>query len=183
MKRREFVRNSLLAGAALASSPLISPKLRAESVKAAKFKLRYAPHPNMFKASAGEDIIDQIKFAADQGFTAWEDNGLAARPVALQEQIGSTLDALGMKMGVFVAYGSFDKPTFVRPDPDSTEEILAKIRASVEVAKRVNAKHFTVVPGSVDQQHAGQEKWNKYMPSTRSPSVGRDRRFHPWSAA
>ena len=35
----------------------------------------------MFKASAGDNVIDQIKFAADQGFTGWEDNGLpGSRP-------------------------------------------------------------------------------------------------------
>ncbi|MDQ8201024.1 TIM barrel protein [Pelagicoccus enzymogenes] len=162
MKRRDFVRNGLLAGAALASTPLFTPSLNASTRSMQKFKLRYAPHPNMFKASAGDAIIDQIKFAADQGFTAWEDNGIAGRPVELQAKIGQTLDSLGMKMGVFVAYASFDKPTFTRPDADSTEEILSNMRNAVEVAKRVNATHFTVVPGSVDQQHPDDGKWNKY---------------------
>lgn len=161
MKRRDFVRHGLLAGAALATAPLFTPSLRAASNSPSPFKLRYAPHPGMFKASAGEDIIEQIKFAADQGFTAWEDNGLAKRPVELQAQIGQTLESLGMKMGVFVAYVSFDRPTFVRPDPESTEEILAQIRSAVEVAKRVNASHVTVVPGSVDQQYADQGQWKR----------------------
>ncbi|MDQ8187899.1 TIM barrel protein [Pelagicoccus sp. SDUM812002] len=162
MKRRDFLRNGLLAGAAIASGPIFSPRLYANHHQMPKFKLRYAPHPGMFKASAGDDIIDQIKFAADQGFTAWEDNGISGRPVELQAKIGQTLDSLGMKMGVFVAYASFDKPTFTRPDSDSTQEILSNIRNAVEVAKRVNATHFTVVPGSVDQQHTDQDKWNKY---------------------
>lgn len=161
MKRRDFVRNGLLAGAAFASFPLAT-SLLGETPAARKFKLRYAPHPGMFKASAGTEIIDQIKFAADQGFTAWEDNGMARRSPELQSKIGQTLDSLGMSMGVFVAYASFDQPTFTRPDPESTEEILSNIRNAVEVAKRVNAKHFTLVPGSVDQQHGGQDKWNKY---------------------
>lgn len=88
--------------------------LAAESAAAAKFKLRFAPHPGMFKEHAGEDLIDQIKFAADQGFTAWEDNGLGGRPPELQEKIGKALADLGMKMGVFVAYGNFEVPVFVR---------------------------------------------------------------------
>ena len=39
------------------------------------FNLHFAPHPRMFQASAGKDVIDQIKFSHDQGFTAWEMNG------------------------------------------------------------------------------------------------------------
>lgn len=78
---------------------------RAAESAAAKFKLRFAPHPGMFKEHAGEDVIDQIKFAADQGFTSWEDNGMGGRPPELQEKIGKTLSDLGMKMGVFVATG------------------------------------------------------------------------------
>ena len=30
----------------------------------------------MFKHSAGEDLIDQLNFMADEGFTAFEDNNL-----------------------------------------------------------------------------------------------------------
>ncbi|MCA9259774.1 MAG: xylose isomerase, partial [Planctomycetales bacterium] len=41
-----------------------------------KFHLKYAPHYGMFKHHAGDDYLDQIKFAADQGFRAWEDNGM-----------------------------------------------------------------------------------------------------------
>jgi hydroxypyruvate isomerase len=66
-----------------------------------------------------------------------------------------------MQMGVFVAYGSFDRPTFARPQDDTTEEILAAMKEAVTIAKRVGAKWFTVVPGSVDQQHAD-DKWNRY---------------------
>ena len=33
----------------------------------------------MFKNSAGDNFIDQIKFMADQGFTAIEDNGMMKR--------------------------------------------------------------------------------------------------------
>ena len=40
------------------------------------FKLKYAPHLGMFKHHAGKDEIDQINFMADQGFVAFEDNGM-----------------------------------------------------------------------------------------------------------
>ena len=116
-----------------------------------RFKLNYAPHFNMFKSMAGTDLIDQLKFAADQGFTAWEDNGMKKRPAELQEKIGRTMEQLGMQMGVFVAHGSIGKVTFARKDKAVWETVLQDIRDSIEVAKRVNAKWVTVVPGNVDE--------------------------------
>jgi len=115
----------------------------------------------MFKAHAGDNVVDQIKFCADQGFTALEHNGLPNESPEMQENIGKTLADLGMKMGVFVAYANFDEPVFAVPDSAKQEEVLARIRSAVEIAKRVGAKWFTVVPGSVAQQTQG-GKWNKY---------------------
>ncbi|MEO1524720.1 MAG: TIM barrel protein [Planctomycetota bacterium] len=155
--RRKF----LTASTAAAATLLPMSRVMAQD-EAGKFSLGYAPHPGSFKASAGKDVIDQIKFSADQGFTAFEYNGLPNETPAMQEAIGKTLADLDMQMGVFVAYGSFDKPTFTRPADDTTAEILTKMKAAVEIAQRVNAKWFTVVPGSVDQQHADAEKWNRY---------------------
>lgn len=159
MRRREMLQN-LAAGAALAA--IGTARGDQSSTAATKFKLGYAPHPGMFKNSAGPAVIDQIKFAADQGFTAFEYNGLPGETPEMQEKIGSTLASLGMQMGVFVAYASFDRPTFTRPDEQSTGEILAAIQQAVTVAARVGARWFTVVPGSVDQQHADDQPWNKY---------------------
>ncbi len=158
MKRRHFIAGSSVIVAAGAATEIAI----AQSGKH-RFKLNYAPHPRMFRHSAGDDVLDQIKFSADQGFTAWEDNGLGKYSPDLQEQVGATLDRLGMTMGVFVAYGSFDRPTFAVKDEPTWEGVLAEIRKAVEVAKRVNAKWFTVVPGSVDQQVADESKtWNQY---------------------
>jgi len=115
-----------------------------------KFKLKYAPHFGMFKHHAGEDLIDQIQFMNDQGFMALEDNGLPSRPVDMQEKIGKELAKRGMTMGVFVSIASFDKVTFASNDPANTEKIVKDAEAAVEVAKRVNAKWTTVVPGRFD---------------------------------
>ncbi|TWT82109.1 Hydroxypyruvate isomerase [Planctomycetes bacterium CA13] len=163
MQRRHFLKST---GATAAATVLAATTLNAqEAAPPAKstntFKLGYAPHAGMFRNLAGDDVIDQIKFAAEQGFTAWEDNGMPGKPPELQEKIGKTLDSLGMQMGVFVAYGSFDKPTFARPKKETTTEILDAMKNAIEVAKRVNAKWCTVVPGSVDQQHADDD-WNRY---------------------
>ena len=50
--------------------------------KGAGFGLRYAPHFGMFRAHAGNDLVDQLKFMKDEGFTALEDNGMKGRTVA-----------------------------------------------------------------------------------------------------
>lgn len=151
MNRRTFVSSALAAGAALFAG---RTGLKADSVPPAspRFKLGYAPHPGMFKESAGPDVLAQIKFAAAQGFSAWEDNGMMGRAPAEQEAIGHTLAAHGMQMGVFVAYANFDEPTFANPTDAVQEEILQRLRDAVPVAKRCGAKWCTVVPGSVDQQ-------------------------------
>ena len=56
-------------------------------------------------------------------------------------------------MGVFVAHKIYwDKPNLTSGDSSFREEFLKDIRESVDVAKRVNAKWMTVVPGLLDQR-------------------------------
>lgn len=114
------------------------------------FKLLYAPHLGQFELLAGKDPIDQLKFMADQGFRAFEDNQLPKRPVDLQSKIGETLASLNMEMGVFVAHGSFGEQTFVKRDPEVRDRLVKEMNEAVEVAKRVNAKWTTVVLDAVD---------------------------------
>ncbi|PDH42713.1 MAG: xylose isomerase [Rhodothermaeota bacterium MED-G19] len=115
------------------------------------FNLNYAPHLGMFKNSVGDDPIDQINYMADLGFRAFEDNGMSSRSVALQNKISKTLENRGMKMGVFVAHKIYwDKPNLSSGEDDYRNEFLNYIKKSVEVAKRVNAKWMTVVPGHLD---------------------------------
>jgi len=145
MNRREF----FAAGLATASAAgLGGTAARATAARA--FKLKYAPHFGMFKNSAGEDLIDQIKFMADQGFRAMEDNGMKGRPVETQRKIAAEMARLNMEMGVFVATGDFANVTFASDDPEARAKILNDIRESVKVAKRVNARYCTVVPGRYD---------------------------------
>tara|TARA_Y100000816_G_scaffold55318_1_gene35918 strand:- start:5350 stop:6246 length:897 start_codon:yes stop_codon:yes gene_type:complete len=115
------------------------------------FNLNYAPHLGMFKNTVGDDPIDQINYMADLGFRAFEDNGMSSRSIALQNKISKTLENRGMKMGVFVAHKIYwDKPNLSSGDDDYKNEFLNYIKTSVEVAKRVNAKWMTVVPGHID---------------------------------
>jgi hydroxypyruvate isomerase len=155
--RRNFLSTSALAASALfAQTPL-----RAQSA-AQRFALGYAPHPDMFKNQAGADVLDQIRFAADQGFTAWEHNPLSQETPEMQEKIGKLLAEKKMQMGVFIAFSDFDRPVFTKKRDDYQAEVLAAMKNAVEIAKRVGAKWMTVVPGSVDQQQKDDPKWNKY---------------------
>ena len=147
MFRRNFLKSSAL-GSGLAFFPF--EKIIYNYPKN-KFNLNYAPHFGMFKHSAGEDLIDQLNFMADEGFTAFEDNNLKKRSISDQNKIASTLTKRNLKMGVFVAHSIYWKePNLASGNIDKREEFLKEIRESVEVAKRVNAKWMTVVPGYKD---------------------------------
>jgi hydroxypyruvate isomerase len=114
----------------------------------------------MFRHHA-PDLLDQLQFAADHGFRAWEDNELASRPVEEQERIARKLAQLGMAMGVFVAHADFRAPTFASGKAEHHDRVLADLRAAVEVGKRVGARWCTVVPGTVDpRQEPGYQTAN-----------------------
>ena len=147
MFRRNFLKSSAL-GSGIAFFPF--EKIIYDYPKN-KFNLNYAPHFGMFKHSAGEDLIDQLNFMADEGFTAFEDNNLKKRSISDQNKIASTLTKRNLRMGVFVAHSIYWKePNLASGSIDKREEFLKEIRESVEVAKRVNAKWMTVVPGYKD---------------------------------
>lgn len=153
MQRRTFVKTGLAAGAAalttLGTGSVAGPATAGPAGRT--FQLRYAPHFGMFEHHAGPDPIDQLRFMADQGFTALEDNGMRGRPVAEQERIAAEMARLGMQMGVFVAHTIFwDEPNLASGDPDRRAQFLDEIRASVDVARRVDATWMTVVPGHLD---------------------------------
>lgn len=115
------------------------------------FNLKYAPHLGMFENLVGKNPIDQLNFMADQGFTAFEDNGMRTRDVALQEQMAQTMQERNIQMGVFVAHEIYWKePNLTSGDLEKRKEFLDYIKKSVEVAKRVNARWMTVVPGHLD---------------------------------
>ena len=149
MDRRDFV----VAGVTgLAASPPVPLSLR-ERGDARAFKLRYAPHFGMFKNSAGDDVVSQIDFMADQGFTALEDNGMKGRPAAEQERIAQAMQRRGIAMGVFVAHTiSWNEPNLTTGLVAPRDRFLQEVRESVEVAKRVRATWMTVVPGHVDMR-------------------------------
>ena len=149
MERRGFIKRLGLGAAAVsAASTLSLPAFAKGKVAAAPFKLDFAPHFGMFKQHAPGGLVDELRFMADQGFRSLEDNGLLKRPLAEQELIGKTLDQLGMRMGVFVVDGGDNwKVSLASGKQEFLDNFVATCKASVEAAKRVNAKWMTVVPG------------------------------------
>ncbi len=149
MERRSFIKNGSIT---LAAIPLSSPSFNnTKNASGAKFNMKFAPHLGMFKHHAGDDPIDQLKFMADQGFQAFEDNGMPNRDIALQEKMGATMAKLGIEMGVFVAHKIYwHEPNLASGDEAKRIEFLDYIKKSLEVAKRTNAKWMTVVPGHLD---------------------------------
>jgi len=154
MQRRSFLKSSAAATGALVSGGLAHASAVSVKVPDAgkhQFKLKYAPHFGMFKHSAGEDLLDQLQFMSDAGFTAMEDNGMKGREVAMQEKIASKMANLGMEMGVFVAHTIYwSEPSLTSGKSDKLNQFLKEVKESVEVAKRVNARWMTVVPGFID---------------------------------
>jgi hydroxypyruvate isomerase len=153
MKRNEFLKKSLVLGltATVANSSMAS--VITGGTKSEKtFNLNYAPHAGMFQNHAGKDIIDQITFMHDQGFRSLEDNGMMSRSIPEQERIGKTLDKLGMSMGVFVVEkGGNSANTLAAGKREHIDIFLKGCTEAVNVAKRVNAKWVTVVPGDFER--------------------------------
>lgn len=153
MNRKTFIRNSLLAGSAAVAGPGMAGAKASASSPAKQnthtFNLNYAPHFGMFRHSAGDDLIDQLKFMAEAGFTALEDNGLMGRSVEMQNKIGQTLQQLDMTMGVFVIdKGGNAANSLTAGRQEYVDIFLDGCRRAVEVAGRVGAKWMTVVPGN-----------------------------------
>jgi hydroxypyruvate isomerase len=152
-------RRTALAAGTLAATASVAgwrPRLtRAATDSPARgrpFALRYAPHFGMFAKLGGKDLVDQLKFAADRGFTAWEDNEMKDRPVAVQERIAQAMGELKMEMGVISALrGVWNAVNFAGNDAAAHELVLKTLRGSLDAAQRVRAKRLTVVLGMADR--------------------------------
>lgn len=153
MNRRSFFAATAAGGLPFATATAAIRSAPAPTRRGEPFHLLYAPHFGMFGNHAKE-MTDQLQFAADEGFRAWEDNGMAGRDEATQEALAKKMEQCQIQMGVFVAHGDFGKPTFTSGDGAMQERVLADVKKAVTVAKRVRAKWCTVVPGAVDPRQS-----------------------------
>lgn len=151
MDRRSFIRAGAAASCALAVPHVLNARDLGHPVAPTPFKMKFAPHFGMFTNHAGEDLIDQLNFMADQGFAALEDNNLRRRTPEEHDAIGKALARLNMEMGVFVCY-SAREASLTTGKPEFVDDLVAQLTESVEVAKRVNATWMTLVPGHTEHR-------------------------------
>lgn len=159
MERRNFLINSLLSGVgALTGTSAFSAVAISNQSKQYEFKqpeepfrMKFSPDFGQFEQIAGKDSVDQIKWGYDHGFKAWECTGLASKSKEEQERISKAVQKLGMEFGQFVGnLPFFSKVTFAGNDKDLREKVLDDIRASVEIAKRMNTKFVHNILGLAD---------------------------------
>jgi hydroxypyruvate isomerase len=144
-------RRTVMAGGAAATLAVGVGAAQRPPSNAARFSLKFAPHEGSFASRGGR--IEQIAYAADQGFTAWEDNEAGLRSVAEQTAMAKALQQRGMTMGVFVASmpkWAQSRPILGATDGAEREAFLSDIRKSIDVAKRLSATRMTVVTGFMD---------------------------------
>ncbi len=151
MHRRDFLLTATSAAVSFSAASAAQDPASQAKKGPVPFRLKYAPHFGMFDNHA-PDMLDQLQFAADEGFAAWEDNGMGGRSTEEQEKIAKKMQACGIEMGVFVAHADWSNPSFASGNKDHTTRVLDEMHKAVEVSKRVNAKWCTVVPGLVDHR-------------------------------
>ncbi|HZB11533.1 MAG TPA: TIM barrel protein [Chryseolinea sp.] len=148
MNRRTFVKDGVVPASIL---PFLSFSERpSEKSFDNVFKMKFSPEFGIFGDVAGSDPLAQIKWGHDQGFRAWENTGLKNRPAEEQEKISKTVQGLGMEFGQFVGTLTFKDVTFAGRDKDLREKVLQDVRASVDIAKRMNTKFIHNVLGMAD---------------------------------
>lgn len=153
MERRKFIKNTVLGSVAFAASGGVSSSLKAANNSKAnrtKFKMKFAPTLEMFKAHAGDNPIDNIKFIADQGFTAVYDLGLINRTPQMQEKIMAEVRKTGLEFGHFSLKTPWSGPTFVLNNDEVKKMIKERMQAGIELQKRTGVNDALFVPGRIE---------------------------------
>ncbi len=156
VKRRDFISRTGLAAASLAIAPRIAAAqaLSAAVTTAGRFKLKYAPSLGQFKTLAGPDLSSQIRFIADQGFSAAFDNNIMSRPLAEQDLIVREMGRRGLTLGPFVLYADFAVKSFVLRDKEARAMLLKKMQQGLDTMSRTGCKLALMVPGRYDESLA-----------------------------
>ncbi len=140
MNRRTFTKLTL-AGTVLFPACKASAN---ETVEA--FTAKFAPTINQLP-TAPKGYIDQLKFAYDHGFRAWEDNWLKGKGKKIQEDVAEFCRDKGMTLGVSVisvGYGI----DFSNPSKDELAKLTTDLQKGVELAKITGQTNMTFLPGS-----------------------------------
>lgn len=123
------------------------------------FKAKFAPHLNLLP-TAPKGFIDQLQFAYDLGFRAWEENWLSRQKAELQEEIGDFAKQKGIELGVTVITGGHGVK-FFDPTDEGVEKILGDMKKGVELAKRTGQTNMTMIPGPRDDSEPREKQIEK----------------------
>ena len=144
----------LMAGSAraqtqsAANSPTTASAGRPAELATKKFKLKYAPTFGMFEGHAGKDLIAQLRFMAEAGFSALLDGGFLGRPQELQDKLAKEMEHLGMTLGGPYCSTTIGGQSLVA-GTDQREGYAKYYKGICDQLKRVNGKWFLVVPGGL----------------------------------
>ncbi|MDA1264437.1 MAG: sugar phosphate isomerase/epimerase [Planctomycetota bacterium] len=151
MDRRTFCTLTGGSVAALASGLSFGATRAAEP-----FKAKFAPHKNLLPTAPG-DWLEQLQFAHDLGFRAWEENGLSGVKPEMQEKIAEFCKDKGIELGVAVITGGHGVK-FYDPTEEGAAKILKDMRAGVAMAKRTGQTNMTMIPGPRDDSAPREEQ-------------------------
>jgi hydroxypyruvate isomerase len=140
LNRREFLGLGLAGGVTLVA-------LRGPGLSSRRFSRTYAPQLPLFVHHAGNDPIDQIQFAADEGFGAVVESGLRGKSPQLQTRMGEALARRGLAFGPFVGVAHFGRSTFTSGSIEVRHELLRETGQAIEAARRVGGADLIVIPG------------------------------------
>ncbi|MDB4618286.1 sugar phosphate isomerase/epimerase [Akkermansiaceae bacterium] len=154
MNRRHFSQLSL---ATLATSAAFADHHGAK--KGEPFKAKFAPHPGLIPTGPGrkDDYIEQLQFAYDLGFRAWEDNGFFGQKPETQEKVAAFMKEKGMEFGVAVISNG-KGAMFNKPTEDQTSKIKKDLLKGVEVAKRTGQTNMTFLAGVRDESMSREDQ-------------------------
>lgn len=161
MNRRSFCKLTGTSLAAAATGLLRAPAgaIFGSIAGGEPFKARFAPHLGLLP-TAPEGFLEQLQFAYDLGFRAWEENWLSGQKPELQEQIGAFCKEKGMTLGVTVITGG-NGVKFYAPSKEDVEKILADMKKGVELARRTGQTHMTMIPGPRDDSAPREKQLEK----------------------
>jgi hydroxypyruvate isomerase len=126
------------------------------------WSLRYAPHLGyrppfqpLFAATVGsDDPVEQVRFAADNGFAGVLYAAARGRPVQEQERVGKALAMHGLEAGC-VLYTTFDQlrnTSWATEGPEARAWIANELAQAASTAARVGAKRLAVLGGADPQR-------------------------------
>jgi len=126
-----------------AAGAAVLPSLLQAQKATHKFKLRYAPRiglvPNL-------PVPRQLEIYAENGFTAFEYNGLPQHSMQEVEAFRRKRDDLKMSMGVFVVNRGGWRPTAM-PDKSGHATLLADVKRAIEIHRVMDNECATVTSG------------------------------------